>query len=252
MLRSTLLMKGWLWQKKQHASLKKKTRRYFTLDTQQMLHCFKQPMPASSSLYDRADQASHAIASYDMRLYRLQVQSDKPLTFHLVHEKNNALTLCLEASCKQEWTQWIDTLEQCVGSAPSYYLGPQTDVLDKWLERFDLMVPLPDRLTPSTVSLAPSSLVISSTDDQSDSYVDIRSRHAFDQHDGMVDDDGDDDDDDGLTTPTPISSCSLKTISSSKSTPNQTPNSKWYTFLRVRPNPKPSATTKKSPSLFFH
>ncbi|ORX48564.1 hypothetical protein DM01DRAFT_1409845 [Hesseltinella vesiculosa] len=240
MLRTTLLMKGWLWLKKHHtSSLKKKSRRYFTLDTQQVLSCYKKACPSPSPAYEDASLPT-PLVTVDLRSYRLQTQTDKPLTFLLCHDTDSNLDLTLEATSELDWSQWIDTLEQCVGNAPGYYLGPQTNVLEKWLERFDLHVPLPDRLTPSLVSLAPSSVL--SPDDDS---IDIRSRSNL----GLVDDDDEVEEDEfGLTSPTPISSSSLQSLSSSKSTPR--PHGKWFTFFCSSPS-KPH-TPRKSPSLFFY
>lgn len=122
------------------------------------------------------------ISTFDLREYHLQNQTTtKPFTFQLIHQSSSKSAMAaplspslpspdlyLQAENEKEWGNWVDTLERHVGDqqhvgsptsgdALDIYHHDQVDVLDKWLERYDLIVPRTDRCTSSLLSLAPSS-----------------------------------------------------------------------------------------------
>lgn len=97
-------------------------------------------------------------------------------------QQSENLELLLQADGEKHFTQWIDTLELHIGEQNellsedplyTYDTKSSTDVLDKWLEKYDLIVPSTDRHTPSLISLAPSSTFESNdnnNDDDDDYY----------------------------------------------------------------------------------
>jgi hypothetical protein len=66
------------------------------------------------------------------------------------------------------------------------YHHDQVDVLDKWLERYDLIVPRTDRCTSSLLSLAPSSSYgnedDNDVDDDNDSDLEDLAREQSEPH----------------------------------------------------------------------
>ncbi|KAI8332940.1 hypothetical protein BC941DRAFT_452914 [Chlamydoabsidia padenii] len=182
--------RGWLLKKARTGLRKAWTRHYFILERQQ-LRCYKNDQPDSQP-----------ISTFDLREYQLQNKpSNKPFTFQLIHHtKTTSSTsrtpspnLYLQAQDENEWSNWVDTLESHVGDqhytaefnsdstvdflhqqqqqqqAYHYHDDQQMDVLDKWLERYDLIVPRADRSSPSLLSLAPSS---SFANDNNDADID--------------------------------------------------------------------------------
>ncbi|ORZ24064.1 hypothetical protein BCR42DRAFT_446042 [Absidia repens] len=170
---SSPTIKGWLMKKARTGLRKTWIRRYFVLESQQ-LRCYK----------SNQDDAP-PISSFDLREYQLQTRSSsKPFTFQLIHQNSKSsstapmspslpsLDLYLQAGNEKEWGNWVDTLERHVGDQQhlmmnasseshdyyfDHYDNDRVDVLDKWLERYDLIVPRADRCTSSLLSLAPSS-----------------------------------------------------------------------------------------------
>ncbi|CAO3638732.1 unnamed protein product [Cunninghamella blakesleeana] len=166
-----LPLKGWLIMKKQSSVRKNWIQRYFVLESKE-LRCYKNENDVS------------AIFTYNLRHYKLEVQnnSTRQNVFKLVGQQNELL---LQADNEKHFTQWVDTLELHVGEQNellsedplyTYDTKSSTDVLDKWLEKYDLIVPTTDRHTPSLISLAPSSTFESNTnndDEEDDDYPNI-------------------------------------------------------------------------------
>jgi hypothetical protein len=201
---SSPTFQGWLMKKARTGLRKTWTRHYFTLELQQ-LRCYRNDQPDSLP-----------ISTFDLREYQLQNQpSNKPFTFQLIHQtsKSSLSTstidaetimdtasrtsrapspdLYLQAENENEWSNWVDTLESHVGAQPytpainsnstldfTHNDQQEVDVLDKWLERYDLIVPRADRSSPSLISLAPSSSFANDNDD--DSKVDYPLDGDFD------------------------------------------------------------------------
>ncbi|KAI8085112.1 uncharacterized protein BX664DRAFT_338545 [Halteromyces radiatus] len=162
---SSPTMKGWLLQKSRIGLRKTRIRYYFILESQQL----------RSYKTDRPDALP--ISSIDLSEYELQIQpSAKQFTFQLIHQTSKSsanttstffpsINLDLQAENELDWSHWVDTLEHHVGDQVNNVAGnndhhrhqDQVNVLDKWLGRYDLIVPSTDRCTPSLLSLAPSS-----------------------------------------------------------------------------------------------
>ncbi|KAI8339124.1 hypothetical protein BC941DRAFT_422150 [Chlamydoabsidia padenii] len=178
---SSPTIEGWLMKKARTGLRKTWTRRYFILESQQ-LRCYKNNQ--SDSL---------PISTFDLREYQLQNQSTtKPFTFQLIHQNSSKAALVvplspslpspdlyLQAENEQEWCNWVDTLERHVRDQQTLTCDnkndlferddhQQVDVLDKWLERYDLIIPRTNRCTSSLLSLAPSSFYDNDHDEVED------------------------------------------------------------------------------------
>ncbi|CAO3594058.1 unnamed protein product [Absidia cylindrospora] len=252
-------IKGWLMKKARTGLRKTWIRRYFVLESQQ-LKCYK----------SNKDDAP-PIATFDLREYQLQTRSSsKPFTFQLIHQNSKSssttpmspslpsLDLYLQAGNEKEWGNWVDTLERHVGdqqhlmvnaSSESHdyfdqYDNDRVDVLDKWLERYDLIVPRADRCTSSLLSLAPSS------------------NYDIDDDDDDVDDNDDSDLQDmsrqqQLTSPprTPVTEKLPQAINPSASTTSSSTSSSprflgflWTINSKRSKTPSPSDTSASSSS----
>lgn len=169
-------IKGWLLKKARTGFRKTWSRCYFILESQQ-LRCYK----------DDQDDAL-PMSTFDLCDYQLQNQpSNKPYTFQLIHRNSKSSLgttpisssvpspdLYLQAENEEEWTLWMETLDDHLPGIYDYNDNQQVDVLNKWLERYDLIVPSTDRFTPSLLSLAPSSSYANDDDEASDiSTIDI-------------------------------------------------------------------------------
>ncbi|CAO3589830.1 unnamed protein product [Absidia cylindrospora] len=180
---SSPTIKGWLLKKARTGFRKTWSRQYFVLESQQ-LRCYKNDQDDTSP-----------ISIFDLCEYQLQNQpSNKPFTFQLIHRSSKcslvtpvsstapSSDLYLQAENEEEWTFWMDTLGEqqhymsgaSIYDYPCHEDEPQVDVLNKWLERYDLIVPSTDRFTPSLLSLAPSSAYANDDDESSDdSTIDL-------------------------------------------------------------------------------
>ncbi|KAI8085111.1 uncharacterized protein BX664DRAFT_338544 [Halteromyces radiatus] len=191
---SSPTMKGWLLQKSRIGLRKTRIRYYFILESQQ-LRSYKTNRPDALP-----------ISSIDLSEYELQIQSSaKQFTFQLIHQTNKSsanttptsssfpsANLDLQAENELDWSHWVDTLEHYVGdhhhtvnnissNIGSYDDQNQVDVLDKWLGRYDLMVPSTDRFTPSLLSLAPSSTYDNNDDVDDSNSISSRIPTTLDQ-----------------------------------------------------------------------
>jgi hypothetical protein len=193
---SSPTIKGWLMKKARTGLRKTWTRRYFILESQQ-LRCYK-----------NNQENALPISTFDLREYHMQNQTTtKPFTFQLIHQSSSKSAMAaplspslpspdlyLQAENENEWSHWVDTLERHVGDqqhigspttsdSMDLYHHDQVDVLDKWLERYDLIVPRTDRCTSSLLSLAPSSSYDNENDndvdDDNDSDLEDLARHVL-------------------------------------------------------------------------
>ncbi|KAI9300545.1 hypothetical protein BJ944DRAFT_244096 [Cunninghamella echinulata] len=160
-----LPLKGWLFMKRQSTVRKSWTQRYFVLESKE-LRCYKNELDTTP------------ILTFNLRHYKLEIPSASSISspsspsstkqniFKLIGQTSDLMELILQADNEKHFTQWVDTLEQHLGEQdevlnedPLYVYSTQssTDVLDRWLEKYDLLVPSTDRHTPSLISLAPSS-----------------------------------------------------------------------------------------------